>query len=91
MISNNYNYSKEKNKFLKLIINNLKRDCIICSNKKINYENLIFYIIKINNFLTKNKLENKTIIIQLENRLHTFLFYLAAIFSKTTICQVIPI
>tara|TARA_B100002052_G_C15882587_1_gene600084 strand:+ start:336 stop:1787 length:1452 start_codon:yes stop_codon:yes gene_type:complete len=90
MISNNSIYSKEKNKFLKLISKNLKRDSIIYGNKKINYEDLISYIIQINNFLTKNKLENKTIIIQLKNRLHTFLFYLAAIFSKTTICPLDP-
>ena len=80
----------QKIKFLKFLRKNSKKDLIISSKNKINSKNLLSYITQINTYLSKNKLENETIIIQIENRFDAFLFYLAAIFSKTTICPLDP-
>jgi len=80
----------KKNFFLDLFLNNLERVCITAENKQIKFKRLLSFIFQINKFLIKNNLENEKIIIQLNNRFHTLIFYLAAIFSKTTICPLDP-
>ena len=85
----NFEKSKKK-KLLEITKKNSKKDLIVSEEIKVNSKNLLSYITQLNKYLSKNKLEGKTIIIQIENRLHTLLFYLAAIFSKTTICPLDP-
>jgi len=80
----------EKKKLLEIIKRNSTKDMIVDGENKVNSKNLLSYITQINRYLSENKLEKKTIIIQIENRLHTLIFYLAAIFSKTTICPLDP-
>ena len=71
------NFGKsEKKKLLEIIKKNSKKDLIVSEEIKVNSKNLLSYITQINRYLSENKLEGKTIIIQIENRLHTFLFYL---------------
>jgi len=81
---------KEKKKFLKIFLENLNKNCLIYGEYKINFKDLLSYITQINKFLKENNLEKETIITQIENRFHTFIFYLAAVFSKTTICPLDP-
>ena len=76
--------------FLEIFYKNLEKDCILSEYQVIKYKKLLSYIYQINKFLKKNKLENQNIITQLENRSHTFIFYIASIFSKTTICPIDP-
>ena len=80
----------KKKKFLEIISKDLNRDFLIHGKKKFKSRKLLSYISQINRFLKKKGLENKIIIIQIENRLHTLIFCLAAIFSNTTICPLDP-
>ena len=84
------NISNLKKKFLEIISKDLNRDFLIHGKKKFKSRKLLSYISQINRFLKKKGLENKIIIIQIENRLHTLIFCLAAIFSNTTICPLDP-
>jgi long-chain acyl-CoA synthetase len=80
---------KKKN-FLKNFINNPNYNFLTTRHESLSARRLLSYIYQINIFLEKKKLTNKTIIIQFKNRLDTFIFYLASIFSKTTICSLDP-
>lgn len=82
--------SLEKKKFINIIKNNANKDCITHGNKIINYKNLLSYICQINSHLNKNNFNNEIIIIQFKNKFCTLVFYIAAIFSKTTICPLDP-
>ncbi len=79
-----------KKNFLEIFSKNLEKDCIFNQHEVLKYKKLLSYIYQINYFLKKNKLENQTVITQFENRSHTLIFYLASIFSKTTICPLDP-
>jgi len=81
---------KQKKKFLKIIEKNFSKICIAYDGTKLKYCDILSYTIQINKYLVKNSLENKTVITQFKNRLHAFIFYIAAIFSKTTICPLDP-
>ena len=90
MNSKNIQIIKQKKKFLNIFLKNLNKDCLIYEENKIKCRDLLSYICQINRFLKKQNLEKKTIIIQIENRFHALVFYLAAIFSETTICPLDP-
>ena len=90
MNSKNIQVIKQKKKFLNIFLKNLSKDCLIYEENKIKCKDLLSYICQINRFLKKQNLEKKTIIIQIENRFHALVFYLAAIFSETTICPLDP-
>lgn len=82
--------SSIKIKLLKIFKDNLDRDCIFSGKHTIKFKRLLSYIWQINNFLKKNRLDNKVIVTQFENRTTTLIFYIATIFSKTTICPLDP-
>lgn len=81
---------KEKKKLFGIISKNLNKDFLIYEKKKIKSRKLLSYISQINRFLKKEGFENKIIITQIENRLHALIFFLAAMFSNTTICPLDP-
>ena len=81
---------KEKKKFFEIFSKNLNKDFLISGQNKIKGKKLLSCIFQINRFLKKKNLDNKIIITQIENRLHALIFYLAAIFSNTTICPLDP-
>jgi acyl-coenzyme A synthetase/AMP-(fatty) acid ligase len=80
----------QKKIFLKSLQKNLNENFLIGNESKLSFQNIFSYIVQINNYLIKNNLEKKIVIIQFENRFYTFIFYIAAIFSKTTICPLDP-
>ena len=84
------NKNTEKKNFLEIFYRNLEKDCIFNEHATFNFKKLLSYIYQINYYLKKNKLENQTVITQFENKSHTLIFYLASIFSKTTICPLDP-
>ena len=86
----NISNTKKKKEFLNIFSKNFKKDYLIQEKNKIKGKRLLSYICQICIFLKKKKLEKKIIIIQIENRLHALIFYLAAIFSNTTICPLDP-
>ena len=86
----NIQNNKLKKKFLKIFLKNPNKVCLIYGENKIKYKDLLAYICQINNFLKKKNLEKKTVIIQIEDRLNALIFYLAAVFSQTTICPLDP-
>ena len=90
MSSKNIQNAKLKKKFLKIFLKHPNKDCLLYGENNIKYKDLLAYICQINDFLKKKNLEKKTIIIQIENRLHALIFYLAAVFSQTTICPLDP-
>ena len=81
---------KQKKRFFDIFLKNLNRDYLIYGKNKIKGKKLLSYICQIIRFLKKEDLEKEIIIIQIENRLHTLIFYLATIFSNTTICPLDP-
>jgi len=81
---------KNKKDLLNIFTNYSDKTSITYKDKNLTYKKILSHIIDINNFLKKKKFQNKTIIIQFENRFLTLLFFLSAIFSKTTICPLDP-
>lgn len=82
--------SNLKKLLLNTFLNNLDKRCLISSSKKITFKTLLSYISQIIEFLNKNKLNGEIIITQFDNRILTFVFYIAAIFSKITLCPLDP-
>ncbi len=80
----------KKNLFLSLFTENLNKRFISSNANILSSKRILAYMYQINIYLQKKNLQNTTIILQLDNRLHTLIFYLAAIFSKTTICPLDP-
>ena len=80
----------QKKNFLKVIEKNLSKISLIYNGVKLKYVDILSYIIQINKYLVTNSLENKIVITQFKNRLQAFVFYIAVIFSKTTICPLDP-
>ena len=87
MLKSNKNQKKE---LLNIFEKNLNNNIITYKSKRVSYRMLLSYIIQINIVLKKQKLDKKIIITQFDNRFLTLLFYLGAIFSKSSICPLDP-